>query len=463
MAPRSMPLLLALAAGSAEIAQATPELALWIANDCQACHVAPAGWANPPLRERKCSLSCTGCHVDPAGGGLRNAGGLFYGRKVQPLWKKQLRALFPPDVTGGAEPGNPMAPREGVVDTGPKTAGRYDGIKPSPRFQFGGDFRAMAFWADLDAEGGDEDVVGETRVFPMQTDLDLLWHVWNPPEPNRGRLGLLATVGAVGQRYRGEDFAEEYEHSGRVKALYLLYDDLPYQAYLKAGRFYPAFGWKLDDHTSYVRQGQGFDHERWVEGIEVGLNPNYPFGHLSVYRFEPDKFTVPFFEQEDDGYGAALTGGLRHFIWHLGGSIMAERRKLNDDLWTGVSWGLNLGEANHPWKRGFAPVVYLGEIGLRRTSPDDGGEARDGIAVMNELSWFIRDGLRFMVRHDWHDVDRDRDDSERSRTTAGMMMQPLPYLEVIAQYRRNTGDLETGGFEAPNREREALLQVHLWF
>ena len=82
---------------------------------------------------------------------------------------------------------------------------------------------------------------------------------------------------------------------------------------------------------------------------------------------------------------------------------------------------------------------------------------------MNELSFFLRDGLRLTIRHDWQDVDRDRDDSERSRVTAGFVVNPWPNVEVIGQYRRNSGDLETGPFEAPNREREALLQIHLWF
>ena len=43
----------------------------------------------------------------------------------------------------------------------------------------------------------------------------------------------------------------------------------------------PAHGWRTDDHTGFVRQGQmifgqPFDHERRVTGLEFGMNPNIP-------------------------------------------------------------------------------------------------------------------------------------------------------------------------------------------
>ena len=448
------------------LATATPQLSVYSANDCTACHVRPAGWDNPEPKLRKCTLSCNGCHVNPTGGGLRHEGGIFYGKRIQPLWAKSPVAVRPAHGSASANhpEGGPSNPMDAVGEESapkPRSPARFDGIQPSRTWQFGVDARIMTFFADL--EGTEDDVVGKTRTFPMQSDLHLLFRPRNPGRPNHGRLTLLAKLGAVGQRYRDEDFATKTRESGRVKELFLLFDDLPYQLYVKAGRFYPAFGWMLDDHTPFIRQGQGFDFERWVEGVEVGLNPNYPYAHLSLYRFEPDKFTAPFFSQEDDGHGAALSLGTRHFLWQLGGSVMYERRRLNDDFWAGIQWSINLGRANHPWKRAnLAPVVYLGELDWRRTDPVEGGDGRTSLTSFHELDYFLTEGLRLMTRFDWQDFDAGETTSRLRRYTVGAVLNPVPFVELFVQYRHNDG-VETGTSFNPGREEEALIQLHLWF
>ena len=107
-----------------------------------------------------------------------------------------------------------------------------------------------------------------------------------------------------------------------------MYHDLPYQMYVRAGRFLPPHGWKLDDHTGFIRQGQmimglPFDHERQVTGIEVGINPNYAYGHLSLFN-SADQWDAPI--DHDCGYGAAASGGWRDLGWQAGGSFIYGQR-----------------------------------------------------------------------------------------------------------------------------------------
>jgi hypothetical protein len=443
-------------------ARALPQFSVVSAGACDSCHVQPAGWDNPEVRLRRCSLGCNNCHVNPTGGGLKNAGGLFFGRRVVPLFGSDFphgaRELDPQ-----GRPVNPMNRVQGAEVPAPNTAARFDGIVPNPAFQVGADVRGMVFFAQL-GKHDSQDVFAETRVFPMQADLYAAFRPYNPPEHNQGRVTLYASAGAVGQRFYREDFTPDLQESLRVRELFALYDDLPHQLYVKAGRFIPAFGWRLDDHTAYIRQEQGFDQERWVHGIEVGLNPNYPYANFSVYRFEPDRFTFGFSE-DDKGFGSVLSVGTRHLDWQVGASALIERRDRNNEVMAGVQWSLNLSRARHPWKTlQAAPLVYLGELDVRSIDPKDAGTpTHTGLTTFHELDWLLRTGLRLMARFDWQDTDLDAEATHRQRYTIGAVANLLPWVELIAQYRRNAGFAETFNFVNPNKKHEAILQVHLWY
>ena len=49
---------------------------------------------------------------------------------------------------------------------------------------------------------------------------------------------------------------------------------LPWDGYVKAGRFVPSYGWKFDDHTMFVRSEEGFAPPGNSDGgVEVGFSP----------------------------------------------------------------------------------------------------------------------------------------------------------------------------------------------
>jgi hypothetical protein len=408
-------------------AQALPEFSVEAARACNTCHVAPEYWKNPETALRKCTLNCNACHVNPTGGGPRNAAGDFYGSHHLGLFKWGR-------VNVGPAPG-PIPE--------PGTPARFDGIDPSKRIEVRGEFRAMGYSSTYEFE--------EDAFFPMQADVHLIARPYDPPGQNVGRLTLVATGGAEGKRTKRE--GEDVTDYLFVKEWWLLYDDLAQQAYVKVGRFLPPFGWRLDDHTAYIRQHLGFDHERQVTGVEVGLNPNYPYVHAAVFSSVHDGHSpIP-----DDGRGAALSLGYRDLAWQLGGSFMFETRDDADDVWVGGNWALNLFRPSHPWKGlALAPFVYLGEVDLRRTSPNSDARAVSALAAFHELAWIPRSWVRVMARYEWRDFDLEIREDHRQRLSAGVSLHPVPQLEVGAQVRINQEPVETLD------DDELLLMIHVW-
>lgn len=413
--------------------RAIPQFAVESARGCYTCHLNPDGWENPKLADRKCSLNCNACHVNPTGGGLKHEAGIFYGHT-------QLAAIGP-RPTDQFTPATSPAP--------PASPARFAGIETHPRLQGGGDLRLMAYRDESESEAS---------VFPMQFDLHLALTPYNPPSPNRGRLTFYTTVGAEGSR---EQEFENFTDRLFVREAFILAHDFPYQIYAKAGRFTPAFGWKLDDHTTFIRQGQGFDHERQVSGLEVGLNPNYLFAHASLYstsRFSAAGERLgPLTHQADpSGWGTALHAGYRELLWQAGGSLMYEDRKDTRDLWLGTNWSLNLFRTEHHMKGAeWGPWTYLGEFDLRRTEPAS-GETRNGLTAYHEVDYLATRWLRFIGRYDWQDPDLDFKDDHRDRVTLGYAVHPFTGVEIIAAYRVN----RNGGEDLD--DNEAFLQLHLW-
>ena len=335
----------------------------------------------------------------------------------------------------------------------PGTAARFAGIEPHPTFQIGGDLR-LALFSPVSNESE-----SEMAVFPMQTDLYLAYRPYNPKDYNRGRVTLLASLGASGSKTEEFDgFADRFF----VREWYAMYHDLPNQMYARAGRFLPAHGWKTDDHTGFVRQGQllmgqPFDHERQVTGIEVGLNPNYPYLHASIFNMA-DNWDEPV--DNDMGYGAALSAGYRDLGWQAGTSIVyGTRDQLGatptwDQLALSLQWAANL----HVLTR-FLPLTYLGEYHIMRTVVDD-ADATIGLAAFHEIGYLVMQGLNVTTRYDWSDANTDFRYDSRHRINLGLEWYPVPFLEVIARYRHNWQHTDDR-FSA--KSDEFLFMLHGWY
>ncbi|MEK7850531.1 MAG: hypothetical protein AAB275_01490, partial [Deltaproteobacteria bacterium] len=222
----------------AEGAGATPLFSMQAAERCDACHEMPdrsnPKWVeeNYKISERKCRLSCGVCHVNQSGGMLRSDSGFVFGTKALP-WKTDI----PEDIQSGLKV-----------------------IKDNRFLTLGGDFRGLI----LSREGSDTNPL----FFPMQADLYV--------NANVGKhIALLTQIGME----RGGNAA--------VREEFLMLKDFPYNSYIKAGKFIPPYGLRLDDHTAFIRTKIAFDHSQpgsYVSGYEVGAEPVLLFARLSQFN-----------------------------------------------------------------------------------------------------------------------------------------------------------------------------------
>ncbi len=457
---------------------------------CDNCHSLPNTWYDPPeVTERKCTLSCAGCHVDPSGGGLRTVSGRYFGMATLPMFGSIARPLDdqPRDVwdlfTGdpadriapssqpvGAElpasgpvkpmeahnedPRGPGAPPadDGWLSFGRPLGhgssemawldGRYGDLNADPLVQLGADVR-FGYWS------------AGPLFFPMQLDLHAALH---PVE----HLTIAGTVGARGRTKsltfdaRGAPDAEQLRFG--VRELYAMTHEWPALMHLRAGRFMPAFGTRVADHTAYTRRPFGMSMEdpaNRVVGLEAGFTGNYPHFTASAFKPADGASQNPF--AMADGWGAALDGGWRDLAWQLGGSAMMRRRPLSgggDTLDLALHWGYN------PWRRWKAlALTYLGEVVWGRYQRPFSGSETSRLAWYHQLAWHPVNGVVARLRFDSFDPDGEVRDDVVYRPGLGLDWHVVPGLTISADGR--VGIPEKGG---PGEEAaDVFVQIHGWF
>ena len=452
------------------VAVTTPMYAARAGRTCDNCHVTPNNWVDPQLSERKCTLSCQGCHVDPAGGGMRNVVGRFYGRSTLPMiatsprptadWDRIAPYLGRRDRATTYTHTLPLGPdtyeqvfayADSVDDrwawgtpAGEPTRygywqGRYGGLRADPVFRVGFDIRLATLLS------------GTALLFPMQADVSSVLH------PVR-HVTLFANVGARGRPSGYSDTFDD-DHSPYLREALLMLHEAPYQAYVKAGRFVPAFGLRLDDHTSRIRREFELDGalpESRVTGVEVGAAPNYPVINVSWFRMAsrtrtPDAWDI---FDHDDGWGAAANLGWRDMGWSFGGSGLWRRRPVDEGGNTSTFgvWG-----SINPWhyfRR--IPIAYQAEFDYGTFQRASGLESEKA-AAYQELNWLAFNGINFLIAYDWADPDREVKDDESHRIQIGGQVIVVPGVTLDGRLRALIPTTKEGS------DTDLFLQLHLWY
>lgn len=471
----------------------TPALALPLyaarsGRTCDNCHSLPNTWLDPAaVADRKCTLSCVGCHVDPNGGGLRTVSGRYFGDVTLPMFNAADRPLADMGrhlfesmntVAPGSQPSSqpssqpasgPIKPADRQVDPRPpgsppatdgwqamgdpaghapdSTAwrmgwlnGRYGNERADPLLLVGADAR-MALW-----------FLG-LAVFPMQADVYAALH---PVD----HLTFATTVGARGRR-NSRTFASEPELDEQspvaMKDLYLMVHELPYMAYARVGRFMPAFGTRIADHTAYIRRPFGLSQENpntRVLGVEAGIAPNYP--HVTASVFKPSTLDANNPVEPGEGWGAALQGGWRDLGWQLGASGMIRRRPLaleGDTLDAAIHGAFN---PWFYWKN--IPLTWLAEVTIGRYQRPFSGKQTARIAMYHQLAWTAWNGLIFRARYDAFDPDFEVIDDHIHRPGLGLDWTIMPGLTLNLDLR--VGFPAKGELGEP--PFDGLLQLHGW-
>lgn len=403
-----LPVLGLLALGASDAA-ATPLLAMQAAERCDACHQMPdrsdPKWveANYSISRRECRLSCGVCHVNPSGGMLRTAAGQFYGTRTLPFIKS-------------------------VQEDVAKAVAL---LKENGALVAGLDTRFMDVITNQDDKSS-------PMFFPMQGDLYL-------------SARLHANVSLLSQ------FGLERGGNGAVREAFGLVDNLPYNAYLKFGKFIPPYGHRLEDHTAYVRRELFVDQSNPVSyssGVEIGAEPLVAFVRAAYFNRD----LLPRENTDTTPRIFAGTVGWQGLWLELGGSYL---HVTDNDRW-GDTYGPPSDLRGNRTAGGAFGAVRLGKFawlfeGDLRTDDIAGQKQQDAVITFNELAWHAADGLILKVRHEYFDPDRDAKDDATQRYGIGIDLHPYPYTELDMQLRQ----IEESD---PTKQDyyQLILMVHLW-
>lgn len=329
---------------------------------------------------------CALCHINPSGGGLRNA---YASQQLVPqeiAWKSGKPELL--------ERIDPRITKNILV---------------------GSDFREFYLGSDVPAP---------RNFFQMQGDVYLDFQL----DP---KLSL----------YYDKGMTNTYELFG------LAY--VSPAVYVKAGRFTPAYGWKFDDHTMYVRSELGFMPPSHTDvGVEAGLSS----GHLDVQ-----------ISAVNGSRGATLDDD--HRVATAANAVY--RLRLGP-----IGAGLGVSGYDHPGEQlvfssggaygylSLGRLVWLGESDLFRQHAR-GDEVREGFVTSHEFTFGLRQGFDLKATYDFLDPDRRLETGTRSRWGAGLFVMPNSFVAVEGLLRRTTFDNGIA-VSGPNAY-ETVIQLHVLF
>jgi hypothetical protein len=348
--------------------------------------------AYPQFQLTTGSDRCINCHFSPAGGGLIND----YGR----------------DEAGS------------TISRGGDGRFAHGAWTPPSWLQLGADLRGVAL-----AKLREPDI--DPAIFPMQTDVYI--------RAGTSKYAFVATLGSRSTRSPSPPIQERLasrEH-------YFIYER-DTGTYVRAGRFFPIFGIRSQDHTGYVRRFLGFANLEEPYGVGAGMFGGSWEAHVSAFMPRPVEFL---------GAGVKASGIAGYYerrVWGDTAAFATQARVAVSDLETRVTLG-GIGKRFMP----EAEVLLLGEVDLQRQSFADAGATRWQLASYLAASKFVARGWMVGAAvHHWHPDLTLR--SARDAFEVNVQYFPRAHFELHL-LTRVSGE---GDFDTPSLL--TLLQLHYY-
>lgn len=341
--------------------------------------------AEPYLAVRE-GLACGTCHVNPTGGGMRTVFGDVYSQNQFAQWPVEMG-------TRGPWLGN-------VNDF----------------LRVGGNFRYDGLYSYVPHDGStDEFATDDLRVYGAA---DLI----------QNRLML---------------YVDERLSPGQsqTREVYGLYRSTDQRWYVKAGKMYLPFGFRIQDDESFVRSASGVSYATPDEGIEGGVDWGPWNGQLAVTNGNGGG------SETDKGKQATASLSYIRKGWRAGSSLAYNDAKIGDRKMGALFAGIATG-----------PVAWL----LEADYIDDESFAtgrRKLWAGLAEANWNFLKGNNLKLTFEYFEPDRDVDEDEQNRYSAVWEWSPIQFLQTRIGVRAYDG-IPQNDFQ--NRT-EGFAEAHVFF
>jgi hypothetical protein len=210
--------------------------------------------------------------------------------------------------------------------------------------------------------------------------------------------------------------------------------------YVKAGRMYLPFGYRLEDDNAFVRQLSGINMQAPDEGVEVGIEQGNWSAQLAISNGAGGG------EETDHGKQFTTRAEFVQSRWRAGASLLFNDADSGQRKGAGVFGGVNLG-----------PVTLLGEVDF---IDDEGiGGGTELIATLAEADWLVSQGHNVKLTYEWFEPSRDVDEDEQTRSSLLYEWSPIQFLQLRAGVRVYDGIPQS---DTQNR-RQAFVQLHGFF
>jgi hypothetical protein len=327
---------------------------------------------------------CNSCHVNPSGGGLRTDFGIIFSQTAMPA----------------------------------KTLGYGGSVWTGKLMDFlrlGGDLRAN--WARNtvpEAPSQQKFSLDQVRLY---TDIAVI------PE----RLGI----------YIDEQVAP---NAAQMLEGYVRLGNPSQGFYLKGGKFYLPFGWRLQDQSSFVREVTGISMSAADQGVEMGYE-------RAAWSAQLD-FTNGIVNVGSSS-GHQVTGQLVYIqpSWRLGAASSWTKSDAGNRAVAGIFGGLRTG-----------PIAWLGEVDFVSDQgfPEGTRKLASGLA---EADWNFAKGQNLKLTGELLDPDRAIRADQQTRWSLLYEFTPMPFLQLRAGFRRYRGIPQSN---IQNR-RLTFIELHGFF
>lgn len=327
---------------------------------------------------------CIACHVNPTGGGMRNAFGEIFAERLLPI--------------------TPL----------PAGSPAWTGQLVQNIVRLGGDLRAD--WSRT-----------TTPQAPIVQQFAF------------EQLRLYSDVSVIQDRLAL--YVDELLAPGAAQSMeaYVLYGNTA-DWYLKGGRFYLPFGWRLQDQTAFVRQVSGINMNTPDTGVELGVER----AHWEA-QFDLSEGAA----NAQSGSGYQLSGQFirTQGLWRIGAAAGYTHSQAGDRDMGGLFAGVRTG-----------PVAWLGEADVVRQAGFVDG-AHTMVPALVEMDWSIFRGNNLKLTYEYLNPQLSVHNNAQIRWSVLDELTPLPFMQVRVGFRRYQGIPQNN---AQNQTR-AFAELHGFF